>query len=390
MMISCEPPGVCDVTQGFFRWLTNEALPLWSTTGVDVRNGGFIERLTPDGQPIGDVRRARLVARQIFAFKAAAELGWTGPADSLVRHGLTALLQHHLAAGSEVIPRYIPAEERQEGDFDLYDHAFVLFGLAHGYAWTGDEQLEALALSILSRLRKDWGLEEGGFAEHRRRRAPLKANPHMHLLEASLAWMGVSTDAAWARLRAEIVELCLTRFIERGTGSLHEFFDTDWSILTGDADVIEPGHQAEWAWLLLQCPETSADRRSQAAAARLQEIAEREGLDSTQQRLINELNADLSPRDRRARLWPQTERIKALVAFHEREAGENRRLELAGRLARSVEALLGYFDHPVAGSWWEHFDGDGRPVAEAARASSLYHIMGAAKELARVTGERLG
>jgi mannose-6-phosphate isomerase len=377
-------------TRRFFHWLTEEALPLWSTKGVDFRDGGFIERLTPAGEPIADVRRARLVARQIFAFKTAADLGWTGPADDLVRHGLTALLQQHVTPDNKVVPRYSPAEGRGEGSFDLYDHAFVLFGLAHGYAQTGDRQLEALALAIIARMRENWSVNGGGFAEHRPPRPPLKANPHMHLLEASLAWRDISGDAAWRGLAAEIVELCLTRFIEKATGSLHEFFGTDWSILTDEEDVIEPGHQAEWAWLLLRYEEKGAGPRLGAAAARLQEIAEGVGLDASQQRLINELNADLSPRDRRARLWPQTERIKALVAFHDREIAEDRRRETAARLAASIDALLGYFEHPVAGSWWEHFDWNGTPVAEPARASSLYHIMGAAKELGRITGERLG
>jgi mannose-6-phosphate isomerase len=105
--------------------------------------------------------------------------------------------------------------------------------------------------------------------------------------------------------------------------------------------------------------------------------------------LINELDADLRPRDRRLRLWPQTERIKALILLREGERDEDRRNELAGRIAAAVEALLGYFQHPVAGAWWEHFDAAGQPIVEPARASSLYHIMGAANELARVTRVRL-
>ena len=66
-----------------------------------------------------------------------------------------------------------------------------------------------------------------------------------------------------------------------------------------------------------------------------------------------------------------------------------RRGALARDLAAAVEALLGYFEHPIRGSWWEHFDQHGELVREPARASSLYHIMGAANELARLTGARL-
>jgi mannose-6-phosphate isomerase len=378
-----------EVSSRFFGWLTNDALPLWSTTGVDWEGGGFVEQLTPDGTVVADVRRARLVARQIFAFKSAGDLGWNGPVDRLVEHGLEALLNRHVTEGGEVVPRYIPTEDRGEGAFDLYDQAFVLFGLAHGFAHTGDRKLETRALSILSRLRSRWATAGGGFAEHRPAQAPLKANPHMHLLEASLAWIEVSSDPAWPALASELVELCLTRFLD-STGALHEYFDTDWSILEGAQDVVEPGHQVEWAWLLGRWGAIRPTDGLEPAARRLFDIAEGEGLNRNQRRLINELNADLSRRDCRLRLWPQTERIKALVAFYERAQDRDRHGKLASDLADAVEALLGYFQHPIAGSWWEHFDEYGKPVPEPARASSLYHIMGAANELARLTGARLG
>lgn len=386
-MSRCDLADVRATTRQLFDWLAAKALPLWSTMGVDGVNGGFIERLAPDGQLIADVRRARVVARQIFVFRSAGDLGWDGPSEDLVRHGLTSLLERHVNGVGEVVPLYIPAEARGERKFDLYDNAFVIFGLAHGYAQTLDPTLRSLALSVLERMREGWAVDGGGFGERRPPLAPLKANPHMHLLEASLAWMDISSDPAWCELAGEMVDLCLSRFIDRTNGSLHEFFEVDWSVLSEAEDVVEPGHQAEWAWLLLRF---SAAEQSVKAAKRLFEIAEDEGLDQPQNRLINELNADLSPRDRRTRLWPQTERIKALVRFLEREADKKRRAELAERLSRSIHALLGYFDHPIAGSWWEHFDSKGIQIDEPARASSLYHIMGAATELARLTEDRLG
>ena len=382
---------VLGATRRLFNWLNEDALPLWSTTGVDRCDGGFVEQLTPDGQLVVDVRRARLVARQIFTFKSAGDLGWNGPVDEIVRHGLRALVDRHLTTEDEVVPRYIPAENRGDGEFDLYDQAFVLFGLAHGFAHTADPALASRALAIITKMRAEWAHEGGGFAEHRPAQAPLKANPHMHLLEAALAWTAVSPNPAWRTLADEIVGLCQGRFIDPSSGSLHEFFDTDWTVLSGGPeDVVEPGHQAEWAWLLLKWQAFEPTERIEGAAVRLLKIAEDEGLDRNQNRLINELNADLTPRDRRLRLWPQTERIKALIAFIERENEERHREELEERLAQAIRALLGYFDHPIAGSWWEHFDEQANPIEEPARASSLYHIMGAANELARLTGDRLG
>lgn len=373
---------IVEVTDHFFAWLTNEALPLWSTEGVDWTQGGFVEQLTPDGAAIADVRRARLVARQIFAFKSAGDLGWSGPVDRLVQHGLEALRLRHVTASGEVVPRYLPGEDRGEGAFDLYDQAFVLFGLAHGYAHTQAPALLELALTILSRMRGGWALSGGGFAEHKPAQAPLKANPHMHMLEAALAWIAVSDDPVWTELARELVKLCLSRFIDPNTGGLHEYFNVDWSVADAVGDVIEPGHQVEWAWLLGRWNMMESTSGLEPVAARLIGIAEEHGINRSQQRLVNELHSDLSIRDPRLRLWPQTERIKALVLSYERSPSR----DLAETIAKATRALLRYFEHPIAGSWWEHFDESGNPMNEPARASSLYHIMGAANELSRLTG----
>jgi mannose-6-phosphate isomerase len=363
-------------------WLARQALPFWSTHGADVDGGGFIERVEPDGALIADVRRARLVARQIYVFRMAGELGWQGKARALVDHGLAALRTHHIGADDTAISRYHPATNTSEGDFDLYDQAFVLFGLAHGFAVTGDPDLQVQAERILARMREGWQHPLGGFAEHQPPQAPLKANPHMHLLEAALAWLDAGGGEPWRDLAAEVTELCLTRFIAPGNGALHEYYDAEWrrdASLAGE--VVEPGHQAEWAWLLMRWADRSADPRIEPVARRLFAIAEVEGLNASQSRLINELEADLSPKWRWMRLWPQTERIKALVLFARYAAGDAERRSLHDRIGAATTSLLDFVDHPIAGCWWEHLDEEGKPVHEPARASSLYHIMGAAAEL---------
>ena len=42
-------------------------------------------------------------------------------------------------------------------------------------------------------------------------------------------------------------------FIDAHNGALHEFFDADWNPAPGiEGRIVEPGHQFEWAWLLLR------------------------------------------------------------------------------------------------------------------------------------------
>lgn len=377
-------------TEALFDWLTGQALPMWSAAGVDRNHGGFIEQIDPDGHKHADVRRARLVARQIYAFRLAGTLGWTGPADQLARHGQTALMRHHIGPDMVAVPRYFPGEDRTETGFDLYDQAFVLFGLSQIARLPGETSAEGIALRILAAMRVGWQHPRGGFGENLPITAPLKANPHMHLFEAAQSWLEISENQAWHALAAEIADLCLANFLDPETGALHEFFDSEWQRLPNSAEhVIEPGHQSEWAWLLVRWYRRAGADRYLAAARRLFAIAEDHGVHPGQGKLVNELHSTMAMRDPRMRLWPQTERIKALVVFCEEAENQQQRAELEARLEQAVAGLLDYFRHPLPGSWWEHIGEDGSSCDEPARASSLYHILGAAAELTRYTGLNL-
>ena len=97
------------------------------------------------------------------------------------------------------------------------------------------------------------------------------------------------------------------------TGALRERFAGDWSPLRARAGPpVEPGHLFEWAWLLLQCDERAAGA-VRSSAERLAEIGETRGV--LRGVAVNGLGDDLAVADGAARLWPQTERLKAAVLW---------------------------------------------------------------------------
>jgi len=211
--------------------------------------------------------------------------------------------------------------------------------------------------------------DAGGFREAGDR--PFQANAHMHLFEAALFWLDAGGLEAAEGLANGIADLALSRFVDAQSGVLHEFFEPDWVALSGDAGLVEPGHQFEWAWLLQRYGERLGRADAQTAARRLFEVG-RQAFDADRGVVINAVWPDLSVRDAGARLWPQTEHLKAALALGEREAA-----------LQAAEALAHYLDTPAQGVWRERMRADGGFVEEPSPATSLYHLYLAIRELTR-------
>lgn len=170
-----------------------------------------------------------------------------------------------------------------------------------------------------------------------------------------------------------IVELAHSRFINVQSGCLLEFFDEQWGPASGDdGRLVEPGHQFEWAWLLARHARMRGDNRLLAPARRLYEFGAR-GI-SDARVALDVLNVEGRPRGDRARLWPQTEWLKAALLLAEvSDDGERRRyLNDAGDALRALWLYL-----TPTGAWRDKQLGRKGFINEAAPASSFYHIMGA-------------
>jgi UDP-glucuronate 4-epimerase len=177
----------------------------------------------------------------------------------------------------------------------------------------------------------------------------------------------------WHRLADAIAALCLERFIDPETGALRERFGTDWAPLSGiEGQIVEPGHHCEWAFLLDRWGKLTGRARP-AAVGKLIAFADRNGIDWRRGVAVNTIRLDGRVHDPIARLWPQTERVRAYIV--DRKDGDDT------RLYEAIATLWRYLDAPLSGLWSENLAADGRFAIEAARATSLYHIVGAVMEL---------
>lgn len=350
----------------FGAWLTEVALPLWATLGVHA-DGGFRDAIALDGTPTRRPRRGRTQGRQVYVFAEAGPLGWNGPGREIAERGLAAFIATHRRPDG--LFRTLAAEDGAAIDETpwIYDQAFALLGMASlRRVAPGRADLEAEAAATrdaLEALRHHGGL----FREAGDR--PFQANGHMHLLEAALAW-GDLGAAGWGGLADEIAEAALDRFIDPDGGFLREFFDAGWRPAAGeDGRLVEPGHQFEWAWLLERWARSRGRADAARAARRLYAVG-LGGVDGARGVAVNALRDDLTLRDGAARLWPQTEWLKAAVIFGDE-----------ANLLRAANGLVGYLRTPTAGLWFDQMEADGRFVHEPARATSLYHIVCACREL---------
>lgn len=387
MEASATGAGGRDVAQPLLRWVLDDALPFWARNGVDRRHGGFFEQLHPDGSPIEEPRRARLVARQIYCFATGHELGWDGPAAELVGHGLDFLTRRLLTDDGTILGAVDVESGAVSGRYDPYDYAFVLFALATAARRLGDrDRLHELALRIRERLVSDYAHPLAGFEEARPRSLPLKANPHMHLFEAFLAWDAVmgTAEPSWRDHADRIARLALERMILPESGALPEFYDGDWRPTPDERGLqIEPGHQFEWAWLLLEWLGTERDGAVFAAVCRLAEIGEAHGICADREVAFGAIDEHFVQRDPTAKLWPQTERLKIwhVLSSHPMAPPS---LREAARIARgrAEKGLLHYLDRSPAGIWHEVMAEDGSFPNAPVRASSLYHVVCAASVVA--------
>ncbi len=360
-------------------WLLNDAYPLWWEAGYDHEGGGFHEKLNLDGTPAQAPRRARVQPRQIFAYAVAGELGWDGPWVEAVQSGLDWYQAHYFRPDGLIRTLVAPDGSALDDSVVLYDQAFGLFALATAYAALGrPAQLAQRADTLLAQLKATLKHPIGGFEEAIPRVLPLLSNPHMHLFEAALAWTEAGGAAHWRDLADEIAALALSHFIDPVSGGLREFFDGDWKPVAGvDGRIVEPGHQFEWAWLLLRWAKIAGREDAAQAARRMIAIGEGPGVDGSRGVAMNQLLDDMSVHDAQARLWPQTERIKAHVLAGNDEG-----------VAAGAEGLFKYFDTPVKGLWRDRLNSDGTFVQEPAPASSFYHIVCAILEVDRAVRAR--
>jgi mannose-6-phosphate isomerase len=356
---------------GLVEWLVRDAYPLWSQNGIDRASGGFVEALDQEGLSLVLPRRARVHPRQVYAFAQARKLGWRRDAVGIIGDGMRYFMRHYQRADGLFLTLAAADGSARDERALLYDQAFVLLGYA-----AAAMQLEAIpewehrALELRDLIEAHFHVEDGAYRAELGA-AGYESNPHMHLLEAYMAWAEIGRDPEWIARVQRLVELAVTRFIGKTSGAIDEFYLPPMQPTPrASGSSIEPGHQFEWAWLLLRCERWLGPRWRESA---LRLIAVGEGFGVHEGFAVNALRADLSIHDAHARLWPQCERLKAALLA----AALTDESHYWATARAAADSLRPYLDTRTPGLWFDVRMSNAEFKGEVVPASTFYHLVSA-------------
>ncbi len=359
-------------------WMFGCALPFWRDAGHEGPEGGASEALALDGGHGGAAfKRMRVQARQLYVFSHAALLGWPDGAR-LARETYGFMRRGERAEGGWV--RRLSPDGRRVLDpaIDLYDQAFVLLALAWFARLEGAEPL-VRAQRTVGWLRAHMAHAGGGYRNVVPDEAgPRQQNPHMHLLEAALALHATTGQAGDAELAHELVRLFRARLWDGATGVLGEQFTDDWAPV--EAAAVEPGHHFEWVWLLDGYGRAFGADMADTMAG-LYRFATAHGVAAGSGLVLDGVSRAGRVVRGSARLWPQTEALKAHAVMLRRGA------ETGAAIAAVVGNLRErYLCGCPPGAWIDQLDAQQRPISTAIPTSSFYHLMTAYAELQECRG----
>jgi mannose/cellobiose epimerase-like protein (N-acyl-D-glucosamine 2-epimerase family) len=354
------------------RWLTEHAWPLWLEHGVDWQRRAFHEHLDYSSlQCRASFRRLRVAARQTYVFSKAAQHGVPGATEAVVL-GLDFLRGTAQRADGGFAWRFDLDNRPIDETRDLYDHAFVLLAFAAAAGVVGAEQVRSDALALVDHIALVFAHPDGGYRDSIPADGRRRQNPHMHLFEALLAATEAFGDERFFYCARDLAALFAARFFQVREGALPEDFDKALSPLRdGGRYRTEPGHHYEWIWLIDWYHTVAAAIGApvgpdlDGAARSLFEFAERHGISPASGAVVNGLWSDGAVADGGFRLWPQTERLKAVA---------RRRPD---RIPAALTILERHFADVRPGLWIERMDAQGQVLVEPVPATSLYHLTAA-------------
>jgi mannobiose 2-epimerase len=267
-------------------YLKQTLLPFWIENAPDPDLGGFLTHFDASGRPTGETTKTFLMQiRTLYTMASAHRAGYgDGACGELARMGATFILDHYWDHDNDGWI-WIADREGTPTCWDKigYGQCFGVYAFSEYHLATGDERGREAALrsydaisrhmvdvrhgGFLELFHRDWTPMPGGAGGGDRK----SLDVHMHMMEAFTALYEMTGLPSHRRRLLDTIDLILGKMLHPRYGLgfaqfTYDFtplpalnFDTTWG---RDADPEEgqsakpldqtsPGHNVEFAWLLL-------------------------------------------------------------------------------------------------------------------------------------------
>lgn len=362
--------------------------------------GGFFHYFRDDGS-IYDRSHRHLVSSTRFVVDYAWAAREFGDPEYLAatRHGLAYLRDVHRDAKSGGYAWTIRDGRPDDRTNHVYGVAFVLLayasarkaGLAEAAAWMDEtwDLLERHFWDAQAGLYRDEADPDWHFSAYRGQ------NANMHLCEALLAAFDASGEPRYLDRALTLAEHMTRRQAAKAGGLVWEHYDADWNV---DWDYnrddpkhlfrpwgFQPGHQTEWAKLLVILDRHVAADWLLPTARHLFDTAVARAWDHEHGGLVYGFAPDGSICDDDKYFWVQAESIAAAALLGAR-TGDNQYEDWYDRLWRY--AWTHFLDHEY-GAWYRILDRTNRKYSDekSPAGKTDYHTMGACYEVLALVRE---
>lgn len=374
--------------------LTRELLPFWLDRCCDSTNGGFITHFDCDGNDTGENEKSLIAqARTVYSMSRAHLAGYgDGACAELADHGVRYLIERMWDEEHGGFHWMTDRRGRVGCDRKIvYGQSFAIYALSTCHRATGNQVALEYARRTFDLLgsraadtslggyfemfESDWTLSGPGAAGGDRKTLDV----HMHVMEAFTALFRSTREEPHRRRLCEIIELLQTHLLHPVYRTGIPQFYPDWRVApqikfdviwgwdrfsedgvkSHAEDNTSPGHNAEFAWLLLVAADAldAADQYLDEARVIFDHVVAH-GIDAECGGVYVEGPHSGGVYDREKEFWQQAEVMIGMLEAY-RRFQDVRYLEAYERVHRFV------FDHGInhpVGEWWPLLTRDGRPI----------------------------
>jgi len=267
-------------------YLTRVLLPFWIKNSPDPEFGGFLTHFDSAGKPTGETTKTFLMQiRMLYTMASAHRAGYgNGHCGELAQMGAEFIIDHYWDHEHDGWI-WITDQQGHATCWDKvgYGHCFAVYAFSEYFMATGDERGKEAALRGYDAIcRHMIDIQHGGFIElFHRDWTPLAGamsggdrkslDVHMHMMEAFTTLYEMTGSVSHRRHLMQVIDLLLSRMLHPHNGlGIAQFaydltplpainFDTTWGrdadpdkdLGAKPLDQTSPGHNVEFAWLLL-------------------------------------------------------------------------------------------------------------------------------------------